>query len=110
MTGYERHEKKAADRKVWNFSRAKLTNLLDSFTPEARLVIYHKRKQFMYWYIPPTTRVHLDSRQLVAVCFWELRRRVRSTLRDKKKYLLFKEVHELTTAIEERAVYAPDEC
>ncbi|KEI72810.1 hypothetical protein [Endozoicomonas elysicola] len=72
---------------------------------EARAVIYSKRKQFMYWYVPAATRVDLESNRPVVYCFSELRRKVRSALRRKKKYLIFKEINGLSTSIVERAVH-----
>lgn len=67
-------------------------------------MIYSKRKQYMYWYVPATTRIDLDSNRSVIYCFSELPRKVRSALRRKKKYLIFKEINEFSTSIVEREV------
>ncbi|MFK0574050.1 hypothetical protein [Endozoicomonas sp.] len=68
-------------------------------------MIYSKRKQFMYWYVPAATKVDLESKRLVVYCFSELRRKVRSALRRKSKYLIFKEINEFSTSIVERIVH-----
>ena len=66
-------------------------------------MIYSRRKQFQYWHIPATTKTLLDPEQHVAPCFIDLSRKARASLK-KRKYLIFKEIHEFSTAIEERSI------
>ncbi|USE35598.1 hypothetical protein [Endozoicomonas sp. SCSIO W0465] len=68
-------------------------------------MIYSKRKQFMYWYVPAATRVSLESNYRVVYCFSELRRKVKGALKRKKKYLIFKEINGFSTSIVERAIH-----
>lgn len=68
-------------------------------------MIYSKRKQFMYWYVPAATRANLESNRPVVYCFSEFRRKVRGALQRKRKYLIFKEINEFSTSIVERAVH-----
>ena len=70
------------------------------------MIYYAKRKQFLYWYIPATTKTALDPDQSVVQCFSELPRKARASLK-KKKYLVFKEITEFSTSIDEREIHAP---
>ncbi|WP_299735261.1 hypothetical protein [uncultured Endozoicomonas sp.] len=70
------------------------------------MIYYAKRKQFQYWYIPAATKTALDPDQNVVSCFSESPRKTRTSSK-KKKYLIFKEITEFSTAIGEREIQAP---